>query len=442
MQMRHPSALFVITATLFFVCASAALAQSGWNTVTIPPSSAINAADIGVRAHTNIQILGSPQLLTGVPQLSGPPFPGYFYETPASLSCVYYLEAHYVGCNPYTVTANPTGGKKAIAIVDAYDDPAASSDLNNFSSQFGLPAPNFSVVYAPYGGANPGSCVGPPSEPPSAFNTGWDVEESLDIEWAHAMAPNARLYLVEAQSNLYSDLLCAVTVASNLVSRAGGGEVSMSWGGGEFSEETMFDGVFTTPTVVYFASSGDSPGVMYPSASPNVVAVGGTSIGRNSIGNFVAESVWQVAGGGPSAYEVLPTYQHGVASTIGGNYRGVPDVASDANPYTGVWVLDTLGECASTGIGVSTCGGPRAATWWVVGGTSVSSPVWAGIVNAAGSFAASSSAELTKLYGDNGNGALTFISTGGSCGPYMGYLDLPGWNFCTGLGSPKGYLGK
>ena len=86
------------------------------------------------------------------------------------------------------------------------------------------------------------------------------------------MAPSATLYLVEAQSNSFRNLLCAVTVASNLVAAAGGGEVSMSWGSGEFPAETSFDSVFTTPNVVYFASSGDGPGVSYPSASPNVVS--------------------------------------------------------------------------------------------------------------------------------------------------------------------------
>ncbi len=154
------------------------------------------------------------------------------------------------------VTLNPSGGSRAIAIVDAYDNPNAYVDLQNFSAQFGI-APitpsSFQVVYAPAGGATPGSCSGPATQPPSAAAYGWDVEESLDVQYAHAMAPHARLYLVEAQSNYDTDLYCAVSVASTLVAAAGGGEVSISWGGGEYPGETSVDPVFTTPKVVYFA---------------------------------------------------------------------------------------------------------------------------------------------------------------------------------------------
>lgn len=259
---------------------------------------------------------------------------------------------------------------------------------------------------------------------------GWEVEESLDIEYAHSMAPEATLYLVKAQSNNDFDLFCAVTVASNIVQKAGGGEVSMSWGEDEFPGETADDPVFTTPKVVYFASSGDSPGVSYPSASPNVVSVGGTSLSTDPItGDFIGENGWQVAGGGPSAFESRPTYQKGISAIVGGN-RGTPDVSSDANPYTGVWVLDDFLPPP----------GCTPQCWYIVGGTSVSAPTWSGIVNAAAAFSASTNAELIKLYGDHHN-AITDITLG-SCGPYMGYFASPGWDFCTGLGSPKSYKGK
>ena len=430
-QMRYSTMLVVIAATLFVVGASAALAQSaspgGGTSVTIPASSIADPHDLGVRAHTNIRMLGAPGKFKGVSQLTGPPFPGYFYEDPASLACIYHLVQPTVpGCNPNVVTANPNGGGRAIAIVDAFDDPNAYSDLQTFSAQFGvapITSSSFQVVYAPSGGATPGSCTGPATQPPNAGIYGWDVEESLDIEYSHSMAPAATLYLVEAQTNYFSDLLCAVSVASNLVAAAGGGEVSMSWGGGEFSAETAGDPVFTTPKVVYFASSGDSPGTIWPSVSPNVVAVGGTTLSTNPVtGNFTFENGWQEAGSGPSAYESRPHYQDGIKFIVG-SQRGVPDVSSDANPYTGVWVLDTV------------VFGP--GTWYIVGGTSVSSPTWAGIVNAAGSFSASSNAELTKLYRDrywNFNDIIL-----GSCGSYLGYFASVGWDYCSGLGSPHTY---
>ena len=275
--------------------------------VVIPESSAEAHQGIGVKAHTNFRYFipkagkASEQFLHQVTpdQSGGPPFAGYFYETPASLACIYRLVSPQSGCNPNTVTANPLGGSHAIAIVDAYDYPTVMSDLGVFSNQFQLTAPTntkFQVVYASG------------QQPP--VDTDWNVEEALDIEWAHAMAPNANIYLVEAASNSYTDLMTAVSVANQLVAAAGGGEVSMSWGGSEFSLETLsnYDGLFTRPGVVYFAAAGDSPGVEWPSTSPNVVSVGGTSISRNSgTGLFQREVTWQSGGGGPSVYQTRPT---------------------------------------------------------------------------------------------------------------------------------------
>ena len=429
MCIRRSSISFAIAGVLIACWANAALGQTS---VTIPTSSIANPADAGVRSHTNIQIKGLP---SGVRAPNGgPPFSGYFFEDPASLACIYGLlpaPRKDEGCNPNDVSlGNPTGGSKAIAVVDAYDDPNAARDLATFSSQFGVPAPtNFSIVFAPPGGGAPGSCVGSPSStpPPADPTGGWEIEESLDIEYAHAMAPHAKLYLVEAQSNLDSDLFCAVTLASNLVAAAGGGEVSMSFGSIEFPGETSIDQVFTVNKVVYFASSGDVPGVSYPAASPNVVSVGGSSTDRDPVsGSFLFESTWQVAGGGPSAVEPRPTYQNQIRNVVYSS-RGTPDVVLDANPETGVWVLDNF-QC------------PISECWYIVGGTSVSSPTFAGIVNAAGNFAASSTAELNTLYGDP-DGAFNNIKTG-SCGPYAGYSASNNWGFCTGLGSPDGYLNQ
>jgi subtilase family serine protease len=242
------------------------------------------------------------------------------------------------------------------------------------------------------------------------------------------MAPHATLYLVEAQSNSFLNLFCALTVASNLVNAAGGGEVSMSWGSGEFSAETLFDSIFTTPKVAYFASAGDGPGVSWPSASPNVVSVGGTSLSFDpASGNFIGENTWQDSGGGASQYESRPSYQNGNIAQIVGSQRGTPDVALDANPATGVWVWDSLGA-------------PPGGYWYIVGGTSVSSPTWAGIVNAAAGFAASSQAELVQLYSDPA-ADFTGIKVG-NCGLYMSIFASGNWDFCSGRGSPNGYRGK
>jgi subtilase family serine protease len=176
--------------------------------------------------------------------------------------------------------------------------------------------------------------------------------------------------------------------------------------------------------VVFFASSGDSPGTIWPGTSPNVVSAGGTTVRRNpSTGNFMSELPWDSAGGGVSAVEARPSYQNGI--TVVGNFRGVPDLSFDSNPITGVWVL------------VSDQGG-----WYIVGGTSVASPSLAGVINSAGSFAASTDAELTTIYGNRTNTADFRDITTGYCGPYAGYSGVAGWDFCTGVGVDKGKLGK
>ncbi len=116
----------------------------------------------------------------------------------------------------------------------------------------------------------------------------------------------------------------------------------MSFGSLEFAQESLVDPVFTTNKVVYFASSGDAPGVSYPAASPNVVSVGGSSTDRDAVsGSFLEENNWQSAGGGPSAFEGRPAYQNHIQNVVGSS-RGTPDMVFDANPATGVWVLDNF----------------------------------------------------------------------------------------------------
>src|SRR5271167_79327 len=405
----------VAAAAFSFGAANLASAQAlhRGGQVTVPASSTERKGDIGLRAHTNIKLFtptgGMPKASAAV--ASGPPFAGYLFETPASLACIYNLVPQSAGCNPNTVTSVPTGGSTSIAIVDAYDDPGAAKDLAKFSKQFGLPPANFQVVFA--------DGTRPYNDP------GWEIEESLDVQWAHAMAPNAKLYLVEAASNSFNDLFTAETVAASIVANDGGGVISNSWGGSEFNGETAFDSFFSYPGVVYFASTGDGPGVIYPSASPYVVAVGGTTLSRNaSTGAYIFESAWNSTGGGLSQYEAIPSYQKGVANVVG-TQRGVPDVSAEADPDSGVWVRD------------SGNGG-----WYIVGGTSASSPIWAGIVSAAGNNLGSSEAELTTIYKNRSN-KLDFSDVkSGVCGPWNSNLTQVGYDLCTGVGSPVGYGAK
>ena len=414
-MVRSMKILFM-SVTVFCFCLLPAFAQrhSVQGHVMIPKSSVAQPGSAGKLFHTNIQVFMPAD---GRP-LVGPPFAGFGFETPASLGCVYGLTPRTRGCNPNVATANPTGGKGAIAIVDAFDDPDAAADLQFFSTQFGLAPADFKVVYA--------TGTQPALDP----SGGWELEESLDIEWAHAMAPKAKLFLVEAASNSGDDLFFAEQVASSLVATAGGGEVSNSWGGGESADEVTADPLFVMPGVVFFASTGDAPGTEYPSTSPNVVAAGGTTTARSPFtGDFLYEIPWMEAGSGTSEFEPRPHYQNGIARVVG-DTRGVPDLSFDSNPDTGVWVWDSnlfQGE---------------AGGWFIVGGTSVASPSLAGIVNSAGRLFHSSDAELSFMY-SNARNPFDFNDVKfGFCGPYAGFLATPGWDLCTGIGSVNGKQGK
>src|SRR5581483_586607 len=176
-----------------------------------------------------------------------------------------------------------TGAGQIIAIVDAYGSPTIQSDLNTFCAAFGIPSTTVQV-YNPQG--TPGT------------NSGWAGETSLDVEWAHAIAPDATIAVVASKSASTSDLLVAVDFAVHL----GAKQVSMSWGGSEFSTESSTDFHFNVPGVAFFASAGDSgAGVEYPAASPFVVGVGGTTLHLDSSNNISSETVWSGSGGGASA---------------------------------------------------------------------------------------------------------------------------------------------
>jgi len=370
----------------------------------VPDSSLERPQDVGVRMHTNYLIYAPEGVVR--PQAN----PGG--ETPASLGCVYGLVSNPVsGCPISGTTQVPTGGSAVIVIVDAYDYPSAAADLTTFSNEFGIAAANFAKVYASG------------RKPANGCRSGWQLEESLDIEWAHAMAPSAAIVLMEASSNSNSALYSAVTAANSYISSHGGkGEVSMSWGGSESSGESGSDHYFTQSGVVYFASSGDSPGVIYPSASVNVVSAGGTQVNRDGSGNYTNQTAWSDGGGGDSAYEPRPSFQNGISGIVG-SHRGTPDLSFDASGNSPVAVYN------------SNCYGG----WLEVYGTSVAAPSLAGIINNAGTFNSSSNAENTEIYANYTNTSDYTDITSGSCGTHSA---TTGWDFCTGVGVVNGFLGK
>jgi len=359
------------------------------------------------------------------------------------MGCVYKVGPAYTGCNPATGgTRHPVGGWGAIAIVDAFDNPYAAAELATFDAAYGLPAATFVQIYANGNGA----CSVPP------FNAGWGLEESLDIEWAHVMAPSAVILLVEACDNSNTNLYYAEQVAAAAVQSYGGGDVTNSWGEVEYGSEVNDDNNFYRfywQNISYFASAGDSGcGAQYPSSSPWVVSAGGTTVNRNANnGNFTNEACWAGSGGGSSSVEAWQspenilngmgpwtTFQYPI---FGHNTRQTPDISFNADPNSGVVVYD----CAYSG---GTC------YYYRVGGTSVSSPSLAGIVNNAGNRLGQAphgggfySATENNLIYANYFGVNTYkknyydVKTG-SNGCSVG----TGWDYCTGVGSPRGLLGK
>ena len=271
--------------------------------------------------------------------------------SPAQVSHAYGFDQVNFANNP------PLGTGTTIAIVDAYDDPNIANDLHQFDLAYGLPdPPNFTKM---------NQTGGTTSFP--AANAGWITEIALDVEWAHAIAPGANILLVEANSDYDSDLYAAVDTARRA---SGVVAVSMSWGDYETPDEGSLDSHFTTPAghagVTFVASSGDSGApASYPSASVNVVSVGGTTLHLNQ-GNYGSESGWTGSGGGVSAYETQPAYQENVVTQSTTN-RGTPDVAYDSDPYTGFPVYDSYNNGAST-------------PWGEWGGTSDAAPQWAALI--------------------------------------------------------------
>jgi len=307
------------------------------------------------------------------------------------------------GLSPATIksaysysTSSTAGFGKTIAIVDAYDDPTAESDLAVFNNSFGLPACTtangcFTKVNQT-GGANY-----------PRKDAGWALEISLDIQWAHAIAPGATILLVEASSNSFANLLVAEDYAKTHADY-----VSNSWGGSEFSGESSYDSHFVQSGVSFFVSSGDSGlPAQYPSASPNVISVGGTTL--NFSGSIVSETGWSGSGGGCSVYETANSSQATGQVNCNGK-RATPDVSLDADPASGVSVYDTTRYQGQAG-------------WFRVGGTSASSPMWAGRSAVAGTVVNSA-----YVYGNS----ITYrdITSGNN-----GASALTGYDLVTGRGS-------
>jgi subtilase family serine protease len=364
------------------------------------------------------------------------------YYTPAQIRTAYGLDKL-----PASSTTNKgayQGSGQTIVIVGAFHNSTVAADLAAFNTRFGLPActtVNIAATTAlPLAKAAPGSgCTisvvyatsagGLTTKVPAA-NSGWATESALDVQWAHAIAPMARIILVEAASAGSNDLTGAVTLAGKL-----GSTVSMSWGAPEFNGQGTLDKYFTTTGVTYLAASGDNGrGVSWPAVSPNVVAVGGTKLAAS--GSTRAETAWTGSGGGLSAYTAAPAWQSTIKVTATNGVRAapskraVPDVAFNADPNSGQLVYS------------------KAAGGWVVaGGTSISTPQWAGLVaitNAVRALNGKAALVGTSnlVYRNIGAVATSYSSNlldviSGANGSCNGCAAMSGYDQVTGLGTPQ-----
>ena len=301
----------------------------------------------------------------------------------------------------YGMSDSPTAGAgETVAIVDAYGDSTLAADLATFDTQFGLPACGAGCLTQV-------SQTGTSTLP--ADNTSWSVEISLDVETVHAMAPGASILLVEASSSWVNDIFSAESYAI-----AHAAFVSSSWGAPEQLGLASYDSAMSAPGVSTFFASGDTGGTIeYPAVAPGVISVGGTSLHTDAGGGFVSESAWVNGGGGCSAVEHAGPAQAALASyaaTGCGGMRAVPDIAADADPASGLAIVDSQTAHNNGG-------------WLTVGGTSLATPL-------AAAQAADAHAALTPATVYGTELILRDITAGSN-----GHGATPGFDLATGRGA-------
>ncbi|MDR7332992.1 S53 family peptidase [Roseateles asaccharophilus] len=356
--------------------------------------------------------------------------------TPAQVRAAYGLPA-------LTASSAQLGAGQTIYIVNAKHDPNIAAELAAFNSKFGLPTCTTRTLAAtatlPLAAASKSACelviaystaAGALTATAPAYDSGWATEIALDVQWAHAIAPLARIVLIEAPDASVSSLSNAVALANKM----GSGVVSMSFGAAEGSWTTGYDSAFSTAGMTYLAATGDDgTQVLWPSVSSKVLAVGGTTLTYSGSGSGTrSETTWSGTGGGTSAYVALPSYQSG---SIGGYARrAVADVAFNADPNSGQYVA-------------LIAPGTTATRWISAGGTSLATPQWAGLVAIANAMrAANGKAALgpthAAIYQQIGAVPTVYAAafkdvTTGSHGTCATCAAVTGYDTPTGWGTPN-----
>jgi len=415
-----------------------------------PHMQAVNGvavfSDLSVKLGARYGV-GGPTLLANSNELGGASWASATFTVigyaPDQIRQAYGIDALGVDAKGHPLD----GTGQTLAIVDAYHDPNIFLDVDMFDSQFGLMS-NGPTLFDQYGAASTFLSVRNPQGGTDLPNTNppadWAEEIALDVDWAHVIAPGAKIVLIESDpsSDSVDSRIAAWLAGVDFANQLAIGSktipgvpavsvVSMSFGWTESKLETSDDVKFQTPGVTYVAASGDSgsPG-LYPAYSPYVVAVGGTSLWLHLDNSYLAASGWKGSGGGISAYESKPAYQSSV--TQSSTNRTSPDVAFVADP--GVAVYDS-------------CTYPFAP-WRTTGGTSLAAPCWAGLIaiidqgrQAAGQPVLNSTGGPETLKGIYHLGLTSPQDfndiTTGSNGAYQAG---PGYDLVTGWGTPRANL--
>lgn len=357
------------------------------------------------------------------------------------------------------LAAGDQGAGQTIVIIDSFGSPTAKADLDRFDADFGLPAPPTFRQLAPLGSV--------PFDPTNDDQVGWAEETSLDIQWAHALAPQAGIVVLTSpvsETQGVQGLPEFLRLEQYAVDHHLGRIISQSWGTTENTLETpagraimaRFNAFYASATlrgVTFLNSSGDAgtanpdvngniypfPTVSFPSDSPWNTIVGGTSLYADTSGNYQSEKVWNdgpqdATGGGVSQITREPIWQRLLPRAdqrLLGGHRGLPDVAFNADPDTGVLVY--LGFL-----------GPDNSGYYIFGGTSEGSPAWAGIIADLNQRAGHSLGFLNPaLYAFGAAGllypaAFRDVTVGNNAQPPIpGYSAGPGWDAVTGWGTPN-----
>ncbi|MYM95466.1 S53 family peptidase [Duganella vulcania] len=365
--------------------------------------------------------------------------------TPAQVRAAYGLPTLPAAGSALTAAqAAQLGAGQTIYILDAQHDPNVAAELAAFNTKFSLPACTTKSIAPtaglPLAAASTGGCElavvystasGAMTSTQPAYDAGWASEIALDVQWAHATAPLARIVLIETADASYNNLLGGAKLAKAM----GPGIVSMSFGGAESSGTTSSDSVFAAPGMTYLAATGDSgAGVSWPAVAPHVLAVGGTTLHYSGSG-LRSEVAWSGTGGGVSLYTATPSYQTNAVPGMGTPARRtVADVAFNADPSSGQYVA-------------MIAPGSGTVRWGSVGGTSLSTPQWAGLIAVANATRALNGkaalgAPHAALYGGIAAVPGTYASafadiTAGSDGSCAACTAKTGYDQLTGLGTPN-----